>query len=68
MSEERLYWIIKLTQEAILRRISLDNVTEEIMWFSDRLFLSEQLTADIFFGGINDIPEQLDHIYHFLTD
>lgn len=28
-------------------------------FFSERYFLSEQLTADILFGGINDIPEEL---------
>ena len=66
--EEKSYWLIKLTKQAILRKISLENVTEEIMWFSDRLFLAEQLTADIFFDGINDIPKQLEHIYHFLSD
>ena len=66
--EEKRYWLIKLTKQAILRKISLENVTEEIMWFSDRLFLAEQLTADIFFGGINDILKQLEHIYRFLSD
>lgn len=66
--EEKTYWLLKLTKQAILRKISLDNVTEEIMWFSDRFYLAEQLTADIFFGGINDIPKQLEHIYKFLAD
>ena len=66
--EEKAFWIVELTKQAILRKISLDNVTEEIMWFSDRFYLAEQLTADIFFGGINDIPKHLKHIYKFLTD
>ena len=62
---------MELTKGAILRKISLTKVTEEVMWFSDRYFLAEQLTADILFkdvAGFNDIPKQLNHIYHFLAD
>ena len=69
--EEKAFWIVEITKGAILRKISLTRVTEEIMWFSDRFFLAEQLTADILFpseAGFNDIPKQLNHIYHFLVD
>jgi len=64
--EELRYWIITLTKRMILRKISLEDVTEEIMRFSDRYYLAEQLTADILFtgvgGGFNDIPKQLNCI------
>lgn len=69
--EEKAFWIVEITKGVILRKISLTDVTEEFMWFSDRYFLAEQLTADILFkdvAGFNDIPKQLNHIYHFLVD
>lgn len=43
--EEKIYWLIKLTKQAILRKISLENVTEEIMWFSDRFFFSRAINC-----------------------
>ena len=40
--EETVFWILWIVRKQILRAISLKDVTEEIMWFSDRFCLAEQ--------------------------
>lgn len=70
--EETCFWIVWLVRKQILRTISLKKVTEEIMCFSDRLYLAEQLTADILFvefdGGFNDIPKEIEYIKKFCSE
>ena len=48
--------IILLVKNSILNEVPKIVKNE---FFSERYFLAEQLTADILFGGINDIPEEL---------
>lgn len=55
--EDTMIEIINRTQYRILRVISLADIITEHLWFSDRLFLSQQITADIFLDGFNGTPD-----------
>lgn len=52
----------QMTFGEIFNKITLGNIIEDNLIFSDRHFLSQQLFMDIFNKGINEMPEDLYYI------
>lgn len=46
----------------IFNRVTLGNIIEDDLIFSDRYFLSQQIYMDLLNQGINVVPEQLYYI------
>ena len=54
--------IYQMTFGEIFNKITLGNIIEDDLIFSDRHFLSQQLFMDICNKGINEVPEDLYYI------